>query len=33
MQLIKYMNALLGKDYIVPYEILPEKAGAFYEFM
>lgn len=33
METIKYINALLGKDYILPYQILPEKIGAFYEFM
>lgn len=33
MELIKYINAILGKQYIVPYEILPEKYGAFYEFV
>lgn len=33
METIKYINALLGKDYILPYQILPEKMGAFYEFM
>jgi hypothetical protein len=30
MELIKYINAILGKEYIVSYEILPEKYGAFY---
>lgn len=33
MELIKYINAILGKEYIVSYEILPEKYGAFYEFV
>jgi hypothetical protein len=33
MEFIKYMNALLGKEYIIPYEILPEKYGALYEFI
>lgn len=30
MELIKYINAILGKEYIVPYEILPERYGALY---
>ena len=31
--MFKYINAILGKDYIVTYDILPEKYGAFYEFV
>ena len=30
MQLIKYINAILGEEYIVPYQIIPLKCGAFY---
>lgn len=33
IQLSKYVNAILGKEYIIAYEILPEKHGAFYEFV
>jgi hypothetical protein len=33
MELMRYVNAILGKDYVLTYEILPEKMGAFYEFM
>jgi hypothetical protein len=33
MEMIKYINAILGKEYIVSYDILPEKIGAFYEFI
>lgn len=33
MELIKYFNTILGKKYIIPYEIIPEERGALYEFI
>ena len=33
MELIKYVNALLGKQYAKSYDIIPEKRGALYEFI
>lgn len=33
MELIKYINALLGKPYAKSYDIIPEKYGALYEFI
>jgi hypothetical protein len=33
MEFIKYFNTILGKEYIVPYDIIPFKVGALYEFV
>ena len=33
MEFIKYLNTILGKEYIVPYDIIPFKKGALYEFV
>ena len=30
MEFIKYFNTILGKEYIVPYEIIPFHTGALY---
>lgn len=30
MEFIKYFNTIIGKEYIVPYDIIPEKKGALY---
>jgi hypothetical protein len=33
IEFIKYINTILGKDYILPYDIMPFKKGALYEFI
>ena len=33
MEWVEYLNSLFGKEYIVPYQIIPMQKGAFYRFV